>query len=152
MGHLFLHRTANGNNKCLCCIGEMITICVIMTSFYIYTQPEALFGRENIRYTLLFLPSSVMLIWLIALNQGFFRYVLCLKYLKRLGDYSPYIFLIHHQTIKICYGIFKKLIPGMVNIVICAIAFITTIFAAVIWSHFQTEFGRSIFNYKKERN
>ena len=136
-----------------CCLGilflekekqkEMIVWPVwifIFISLYFYD-----YMPEYIKYTLLFEPTTICIIWLVANNQGLTSIILKNRILIKLGDLSPYTFLIHGICIKGSYIILPKLFKGMSSFNIVLVAFILTLILSMAWIKLEKE----IFKIKK---
>ena len=67
--------------------------------FIAATQTEVL-GAVAFRYNVLFTPSAVLLVWLLAVGRGFISRLLSAKPFLWLAGLSPYGFLIHQVLIR----------------------------------------------------
>ena len=57
-------------------------------------------GAVAFRYNVLFTPSAVLLVWLLAMGKGFISRLLSAKPFLWLAQLSPYGFLIHQVLIR----------------------------------------------------
>lgn len=132
LGYIFIHSKKNHKRRYGSYIAEIVTVLLILCSWYIYTSGNTVLSSEYIKYTVLFIPSTVAFVWLIAREEGFVSRILSTKMLVRLGDISPYTFLIHHVAIKICGLIMSDL--SITNLyIIAVVAFAITVITAKIW-------------------
>lgn len=137
IGYLFKKRKYKTVNKIMFVVDETIICLIIIVSLIMYTSQKSILGAEFVRYTLLFFPTTIVLVWTVAHNCGFFKCILENRILIRIGDYSPYIFLIHLQVIKYCQSVFHKLLPIIPNVLIAVIAFLITIVLTLLWIRVQ---------------
>lgn len=106
---------------------------IIIASKYIYDYQIGILGSEWCRYSLLFIPSSIMVVYLFALNEGYFTRILSRRGLIFLGDISPYTFLIHQLVIRY-YNIVISYMGIELGIVMKYIICLNiTIFIALFW-------------------
>lgn len=102
LGYLFLS-AKEGSTKCnftgstLC---ELLVFLFIGIELYLYDAKIAFGGMECFRYTLLFTPSTVALIYLFAQNNGYITRFFTNKRFIQLGNISAYTFLIHPIVIR----------------------------------------------------
>lgn len=88
------------------------------------------------------MPTSAALIWLIASGEGILSRMLENRVLVKIGDLSPYTFLIHGVAIKYCTVLFEYLNCNN-RIVITVAAFVLTMIAALLWKHFCNKLSLS---------
>ena len=96
------------------------TILLIAISLILYSNQLFVFGQENIKYTLQFTITSVVLVWMTARYDFALSNILSLNALTKLGDMTPYMFLIHSVVIKVCRFVVQS------RIVLLPIAIIIT--------------------------
>ena len=99
LGYLFIQRD-NCSSKVSVTIKELFILCLTVLSLYIYNSQISLGAWEWSRYTLLYLPSSILLVYAVAENQGYFSKILCNKFFVHIGNISAYTFLIHPVIIR----------------------------------------------------
>lgn len=134
MGYLFLNRKDNRINSLYCSFFEIMTVALIVFSCIAFQEKIAVFGSENIKYTLLFIPSTVLIVWLFSIRKGIISRVLDNKVFRSMGIITPYAFLIHLMVIRYSNLLFPKIIgdlyDGVLKIMIC---FIITMLASIIY-------------------
>lgn len=64
---------------------------------------------------MLYTPTSVIMIWLFAMKQGFLSTILTCKPLVYLGNISAYTFLTHQIVIRYFESIAQRLIDNPMN-------------------------------------
>lgn len=102
LGYLYLlHRAQQEISRWCYCIMDGIVCAATVLSWYIYTNKIPPFGSESMRYSLLFISTTVPLIWLTVSGRGIISTVLSTILLRLIGDISPFAFLIH--TVVIMY-------------------------------------------------
>lgn len=129
LGYLFLYRRECKKNYFL----ELMVCILIPVSLYIYIFGCRILGSQSIKYTLLFLPTSMMLLWVVADGNGVIPKILSTRVFVWLGDLSPYIFLIHGVVLKYCRVGFSAVF-SITNVYIIAIVSLgVTILGAIVW-------------------
>ena len=78
----------------------MIVLAVALYLSKIYLQHNSKLMDGLINTTIVFLPSSVLLVYIFAKNEGLITKVLTNKVTIYLGDISSFIFLFHQVPIK----------------------------------------------------
>ena len=102
LGYMFMNRNKDNCGKGLSAsIFEIITIILVVLSVYIYKKLAG-GSHEWLRYTTIFLPSSLALVWIFAINKGIITQILTNPITVYVGNISPYAFLIHQVVI--CWG------------------------------------------------
>lgn len=138
MGSLFHAkgmRRKSGRTKIGTVVAELAVCVTIIVSWIVYANQYGIPGSQAFRFSLLFMPTSAALIWLIARGEGILSRVLENKVLVKVGDLSPYTFLIHGVAIKYCGVLFQYL--NVNNRMAAAIAaFALTMIAAAVWTPF----------------
>lgn len=109
-----------------------ITLVLIVLSLLFYYRTEEFQSVKSVKYSLLFLPTSLLLIWTL-LDQGTLitRLFSC-RVLVAIGDLSPYTFLIHGVIIKYAYWILSGLTAHYSYFVVL-LSFMITLSAAVLY-------------------
>lgn len=114
-----------------------ITVCIVIVfSWGLYAAQCGILGSQAFRFSLLFMPTSTILIWLIARGEGVLARVLENKLIVKVGDLSPYTFLIHGVAIKYCTVLFQYLSYNNRTVITVA-AFFLTMIAALTWKLFH---------------
>lgn len=111
-----------------------ITVCILVVlSCFVYTYEYGILGSKPVRSALLFLPTTLCLIWIVANKNYILPRILKLKPFVWFGNLSPYTFLIHAVVIKYCSAGMLKLFSYDNKYVIAALSFVATVVAAVVW-------------------
>jgi peptidoglycan/LPS O-acetylase OafA/YrhL len=104
---------------------------LILPFFFLYLLNQAQ-PFKAVKYTLLFLPSSMALIWTLLDPKGLFSRLLSCRPFVWLGNLSPYTFLIHLVAIRyVCLAL-----PGMearFNLLLVLLSFLVTVAAAILY-------------------
>lgn len=132
LGYLFL-KFKNRPHKSTCILLEILTIVLIIGSLYLYATHKTILGTEFIRYSLLFTPTTVSIIWLISKNGGIVSKLLQNNMLVKIGNLSPYTFLIHGLTIKLYNLVVPRLFKNIPLSVVAVISLLLTFVAAKFW-------------------
>lgn len=136
VGWLFIHAKENIRWKCSW-IFELVILAITTVSIYLYITETTVLSSEWIKYTLLFTPSSVLLIWVVA-RGGIIAKVLNNRVLIWVGNLSPYTFLIHKVVIKYVDKVSSFIIRKPVNAVVLAIfSFAVTVLLALIYQYVE---------------
>ncbi len=129
LGYLFLDRSECNKNYFL----ELAVCILVPISLLIYVSEYGILGSQSVKYTLLFLPTSMILLWVVAGEKGVIPKILSTRVFVWLGDLSPYIFLIHGVVLKYCRAGFSVAF-SITNVYITAtVSLVATIFGAFIW-------------------
>ena len=134
LGFLFTIEKSNSekNESLTYTVIEIVGILLLLCGMYIYSATEGINNfLSSLRYTTVFLPSSVILVYAFAKNKGVLTRLFSNKYLIQVGNLSAYTFLIHQLVIryvKIVFGTLK--VDNVLAIGIVSIA-MTIIFANV---------------------
>lgn len=146
LGYLYIHRTESGKKLHMYCCFEVIVCTMIALSWYVYANRILPFGSEYIKYSSLFIGTTVALIWLIAVNGGVISALLSNKLLCWVGNISSYAFLIHMVIIKYLRAILDNL--HMLNgLTIFILSTIMTVCATVVWMKME-----SIYLMRRKRD
>ncbi len=125
-------------NKFTASLCELTTFLLILISEYIFVHQIGVMGTEWFRYTMLFTPTSVSLVFLFAVNQGIISRLLTCQPMLYLGNISAYTFLIHQMVIRYLDVIINKLFGISLNSYIKVfIALAITIACAEIFKKFE---------------
>lgn len=81
-------------------IFEIITVFLILITVLIYQNQFWILGKEQFRYTVLFLPVAACLVMLFALKKGYITNILTCKALVHVGNISSVTFMVHQVIIK----------------------------------------------------
>ena len=137
LGYIFLHRR-EAQHKFATTFCELVTFLLIATSLYLYDTQISLGGLEWYRYTLLYSPTSVLLVYLFAQNQGYLTKLLANPVLIHLGNISAYTFLIHPVVIRYINKVFFT-IKGYTILPwkLAVLAFVLTWIASVLYQQIE---------------
>lgn len=111
MAYIFLCEKENVNEK-KASISESILWVLILFSQIIHSLKRGILGREYIRYSLLFIPTTCLLIFFFATEKGIAVKLCTNKFLVCLGDLSSHAFLIHFVVIRYVQTIYEILGGG----------------------------------------
>ncbi|MBP5670059.1 MAG: acyltransferase [Lachnospiraceae bacterium] len=95
---------------------EVVVIFLVVLCQFLFVHQVRYFGTEWFRYSMLFAPTSVALVFLAAQGSGWISKVMCLKPLVYLGNLSGYAFLIHTVVI-VAIGPLFAFLPVLVRAV-----------------------------------
>lgn len=109
-----------------------ITLVLILLSLLLYCRTENLQPVKSVKYSLLFLPTSVLLIWTLLDQGGLFTRLFSCRVLVAIGDLSPYTFLIHGVAIKYAYWVLSGL-TAQYSFLVVLLSFLITLAAAVLY-------------------
>lgn len=99
LGYLFLQKRYSIKTF-TATLSECLVVVLIIFSQFIFNGHITFSGTAWYRYTVLYLPSTIPLIYLFALNQGVISKILTNKVLIFIGNISAYAFLIHQVCIR----------------------------------------------------
>lgn len=129
------------DNKIRCTIVECVVIILMIIQVIIYTSGSI--HATNWMLSLFWLPTSVILVYSFAANNGSVSHTLCKsKTLIWLGNISGEAFLIHQIAIKFSEIITKN------KYIVAIISFTATIVCTVIWRFIYKKVKESISNKK----
>ena len=155
LGWLYLNRYDRNKTKSISAtIAEILIFVLIGISAYIYSSQKILIGQNWFKYTNLWIPTSILLVWLFAVNKGKVSRVMTNNITIWIGNISPITFLIHGMVIIYVRIIFSHtvekelmamlsemlsspptgaLVNYMYKIARCIVAFAITIIASLLW-------------------
>lgn len=79
---------------------ELAAVLLAGGCLFIAAKQTGVLGAVAFRYNVLFTPSAVLLVWLLAMGKGFISRLLSAKPFLWLAQLSPYGFLIHQVLIR----------------------------------------------------
>lgn len=135
IGALFIQNShQKPMRNALSCMLQYAIPVILVVCFWIYHSGSTIFGQENIKYTLLFLPTTCLIVYLSACKGTIYSCVLSNRILIKIGNLSPYAFLIHSVAIKYLYAANHILLQNKVSpFIIVMFAFAITMFTSEIW-------------------
>ncbi len=137
LGYLFFAQKSRpffdgGKLKAWSVIAEIVVGVLILASWIVYRESYGILGTQAFKFSQLFLPTTLALIWLVANQNGIFSRILSLKPFVELGNLSPYTFLIHGVAIKYCTVVLDYV--HLANaLTISVAALVLTLVAAFLW-------------------
>jgi len=136
LGYIFIHRNKTELNNIAFGILQMLVLCGIVVSCYVYSNNLGIFGSQYVKYSLLFTITTVPLIYIVAINKGFISKILSSKIFVIIGDSSACGFLIHNVAIKYCKLVLYKLsLYNSFTIIISSS--VVTIITIVLWKNIE---------------
>lgn len=131
LGYLFLkHRLQL--NAIVATLGELAVFLILVISQKIYNGQYGFWSSEWFKLTVMYVPSSVMWVYLFALKQGWISRLLTCRVLIWIGNVSGYGFLIHQLVIRYLQELLiKNLQLDIGNMGIAVIAFVITLVLAM---------------------
>lgn len=79
---------------------EAITIGLNIITQWIFNESIGLFGSVYFKFTLLYMPLSMIIVYLFALNEGFISKFLTNRFMIYIGEISGYGFIVHVVIIR----------------------------------------------------
>lgn len=142
-GYMFNMKKENGSDenpmiKTRAVVFEIAVCIAIVLSFIIYAKSYGILGSKAFKMTLLFMPATTLLMWLVASGEGILSRILSAKLLVKIGDLSPYTFLIHIVAIRYCNFLFR-LLDYNNNVLLTVLSFVLTMAAAIVWKYVWNE-------------
>lgn len=112
---------------------QVLCVTLIVISMGLYVDGSTLLGSAPVRYSVLFLPTTVILIWLVASCTGPMERFWSLRWMQWVADLSPYAFLIHGVVLKYIRKLFVVLMPVVPGFVVALIALAITLACSKGW-------------------
>lgn len=124
---------------------EILVFFLIGFSMWCYSAQVNVLGQNWFRYTCLWLPTSIMIVWLFAVNKGLISKLLTNRVMIWIGNISSITFLTHYMVIFYFRYLFNSPINsifvniGLTNIDIlfqiikCVLSLGLTIIVSVLW-------------------
>ena len=100
MGCLYRSRKEERTPYGACSLLELAAVLFSGGCFFIAAGQVGVLGAAAFRYNVLFTPSAVLLVWLLAIGKGMISRLLSAKPFLWLAGLSPYGFLIHQVLIR----------------------------------------------------
>ena len=124
-GHLFLKRVSDHDNETIFVLFKQ-TICeiLVLAGGLIIPCERLLSGGYGwVAHSIIYLPFSVALIWLVASGQGYLSKILSNKMFVKIGGLTSFAFLIHFQVVMdwLMFSNVNKLMTVMVCLLLTLI-------------------------------
>ncbi|MGO5393362.1 acyltransferase family protein [Collinsella sp. LCP19S3_C9] len=116
---------------------QLICFGLILLSMWAYTNEAPLFGSMPIRYSILFLPTTAALIWLVSSCSGKVERVWSCGWLTWIAALSPYAFLIHAVVLKYVGKAFTVVLPMDPKVFVAIFALAVTLTLSACWKSFD---------------
>lgn len=152
LGWLYLHRSScdiKHINNIKQVLWQSLCFLMIAVSMYFYTFGLTIFGSDAFRFSLLFLPSTILLIWLVSTASGYIEKVWSVKPLELVAKVSPYAFLIHDVVILYVREFFQIFFPAVPLIIASLISLFLTLLLSRLWLYISTSIS---FNCRVHSN
>lgn len=136
LGWLYLHKATKERPKrpvVVQVLTQVVCITLVVASMILYADGSTLLGSAPLRYSLLFLPSTVMLIWLVASCTGVVERLWSLSWMQWVADLSPYAFLIHAVVLKYARKLFAVVLPTVPAVAVALVALAITLACSAGW-------------------
>lgn len=82
-----------------CFLKELFAIVLAGISIYIYTNEVGILGDVAFRYNVIYTPSTVLLVYLLAVDTGFLAKLLSISIFQWLARISSFCYLMHQMII-----------------------------------------------------
>lgn len=142
LGFLYLYRGERKSEKRgLRALGQIAVPLLIAASCVFYRATSELPITKSFKYGLLFLPTTLLLIWLLADSGTLLSRIFSFKPLAAFGSLTPYTFLIHDVSIKYVYLILARRVSSNPWL-LAAVAFLVTTGLSLLY--------QSAVNFRKQ--
>lgn len=138
-GYIFLNRDDSGDKKtAIYTIFEILALAVVPFLVYWSQKPyEFVVAKAFTSTTIIFLPVSVILVYLFAVNRGLITKILTNKVLLFVGDLSPYMFLIHFVEVLYVSSLLGFLGLALNKYIIVVIHTVFTLIGALLYKKIE---------------
>lgn len=135
LGYIYVNRSDNvKDNKLVISLLEIVTILLTIVTQLIYLGKIRFLGIDNFGKTILYVPTSVAIVYLFSINRGIITKALTNKYLVFVGDLSAFAFLIHNIIVKYYSSFARHIVPVLYNVWIeIIICLIITLLCSYLW-------------------
>lgn len=136
LGWLYLRNAAQGRPErptAVQALAQAACLALIAASMLLYADGSTLLGSAPLRYSLLFLPTTVVLIWLVASCAGPVERLWSLAGLQWIADLSPYAFLIHAVVLRYVRKLFAVALPAVPAVAVMMVALVITLACSAGW-------------------
>lgn len=110
-------------------------ICVIIITDLIYYKQVGPGSSQWLRYSIIFIPETILLVYLTVINRGWISKVLSSKFLKICGKYSSWMYLIHFPILRLLMSFSGSLLLGS-RYTIASLALILTLGSSIAFDRF----------------
>lgn len=133
LGWLFLHRQEQAqNNKIMAHLLEVLALAAFILQEYAYLPIKE--NYMGIGYNVYFTISTLLIVWVFAVNDGFITKILNNKLFIWIGNLSGYLFLIHQVVIRGLKMYTGKSLQGNVYLLYIIVAtFVISVIGAYIY-------------------
>ncbi len=101
LGYIYLHKKMN-IHVLIASFLEILTLIAIWYSQVAFARMQGLLGAEYFRYTMLYTPTTILLVYLFAMKRGIISGILTNKPILYLGYIGSYGFLFHQLCGNYC--------------------------------------------------
>ena len=130
LGWLYLNRNRAQNRSAAVWL-DITAICATVASWAVYTYRIWPLGIQCMKYAFLFSIPSMLVVYAVS-GDGFLNRLLRMRILVRIGDLSPYGFLMHGAMIGVCRYLLA--LAGITGIWAVTTGSVTLTFvASVLW-------------------
>lgn len=112
---------------------QVLCLLLITASMWAYATEAPLFGSLPVRYSLLFLPTTAALIWLVSSCTGAIERIWSADWMMLVADLSPYAFLIHGVVLRYVCKVFAVGLPVTPKILVALVALMITLGLSAWW-------------------
>lgn len=126
LGYLFLNQKRKEKNIIKSNILEIVSLVMVIFSMLKFYNASMWY-----QYTILFVPSSISLVYIFADNKGMITKLLTNKVIIFIGNISPYIFLFHRLVINWLWFKYENVITDKATE--CIISFFITMVLSLLW-------------------
>lgn len=135
---IYLNKKTINNNLVVTTINEFIVLAITIYSTYFFNPYSISDNPEWFKYSIMFFPISLVTIYVFARNSGYMIKILDNKFMRFLGNLSPYGFLIHHLIIRYFDFVFYEVLFININIHIrTLICFVLTVIICDMYSKIE---------------
>lgn len=138
LGWLYLRNAAQERSErpaAVQAFAQAACLALIAASMLLYAEGSTLLGSAPLRYSLLFLPTTVVLIWLVASCSGPVERLWSLAWLQWIADLSPYAFLIHGVVLRYVRKLFAVALPAVPAVAVAMVALAITLACSAGWKN-----------------
>lgn len=123
LGYFYIHRKKNQESLIRGTVKECGAIVFGIIQIFIYTILQSNSKWDSVRYSILFIPSSMLIVYFLAEDNGGVSWVLSRKWIVKLGELSAGMYITHQVIIGYinAIGVEEKYVVCILAYLVCLV-------------------------------
>lgn len=123
LGYFYIYRKETKGNPVWGTVKECGAFMIGIIQIFIYTLLQSDAKWESVRYSILFIPSSMLIVYFLAENNGGVSWLLSRKWIVKLGELSAGMYITHQVIIGYinAIGVEEKYVVCILAYLVCLV-------------------------------